>query len=308
VAVRDYIAKYVADLTGYRLEPAIRETEQLERATDSAADEAVRDWRKISDAAADAARKIDRSTGSAGISGDMRDLRTDAADTGREVGQEFASNLGESLASGDASRIVQDTGGGLIASLALAGPIGAAVAAGGALALALWNAFESTTKARRERVLTAAQTIYDGLLAQGVDFVKQWQDDVLREFFDPKSENDIARGAKAAADALGSDLGAALAGGPDSIAAYADQAYGKVERLQDLAAKGTATGAQREELERWGQIIAYVDELREQWGLADKAARDYARTVQRLPAAVQATLRPGGRDAGQVPYASGGRS
>jgi hypothetical protein len=301
VAVRDYIAKYVADLTGYRLEPAIRETEQLERATDSAADEAVRDWRKISDAAADAARKIDRSTGPGGIAGDMRDLQADAADTGREVGQEFASNLGESLASGDASRIVQDSAGGLISSLAFAGPIGAAVAAAGTIGLAFWNNFEQTTRERREAVIATASTVFQGILDEGAAFAKRFATDTLRDFLDPAQVDELSGRARKASERLGDDLAAAIVGGPDTIDAKLDEVRDRLRELEDKPSRLNLVEAGDLRV-----IEEYLSRISEGYGEAKGAAETYYRYL--LSPEVRNAVRAGARDAGQIPYASGGRS
>jgi hypothetical protein len=300
VAVRDYIAKYVADLAGYRLEPAIRETEQLQRATDSAADDAVRDWRRISDAAADAARKVDRSTGPAGISGDMRDLRADAADTGREVGQEFASNLGESLASGDASRIVQDTGGGLIASLAFAGPIGAAVAAAGTLALAFWNNFEQTTRARREAVIATASTVFQGILDEGAAFAQKFATDTLRDFLDPAQVDELSGRARKASERLGDDLAAAIVGGPDTIDAKLNDVRAKLRELEANPSRLNLAEAGDLRI-----VEEYLSRISEGYAEAKSAAETYYRYL--LSPEVRNAVRAGARDAGQIPYASGGR-
>lgn len=154
MAVRDYIAKYVADLTGYRLEPAIRETEQLEKATDSAADEAVRDWRKIADATADASRKIDRSTDQI-----KRDTTSSLGDAGREAGDEFAQNLGESISSGDVSGLLSGTVGGLVGTFGKGGPIALALGALGAVGVGVFTAWQQSA----EKAAAAAQLAFDQL-------------------------------------------------------------------------------------------------------------------------------------------------
>lgn len=94
------------------MKDAERDTEGLERA--------IKDLPKASD---DAARDIDK---------DMSKVEDSMADAGKESAQEFKQNLGESLASGDITSIIQDTAGGLVSGLS--GPLAAAAAvlAGGA--------------------------------------------------------------------------------------------------------------------------------------------------------------------------------
>lgn len=81
--------------------------------------------KRLGDAAPDSMDNVGRS---------MRDTADTAAEAGRETGQEFMSNLGEAVGSGDISGIVQGTLGGLVSSLS--GPLGlAAAAVGGVVAI-----------------------------------------------------------------------------------------------------------------------------------------------------------------------------
>ena len=290
---RDLVSRFLADVAGF-----VRGTDQVADALDDTA-------RNLDDVARqgdDTSRKLARAYDRAGdemrrsMRDSSRDVKTDLKDTGKEAGQEFANNLGQSLSSGDASRVVQDSVGGLIGSLAFAGPIGAAVAAAGAVALGFWNAFSQKTEEQAQRVRDAAATVYQGLIDEGADFAKQYAADVVRQFFDPSTVDALRDNAKAAADAIGTNLGQVLAGGQDSIAAYADKAGERITALQDVARKQPLTGAQADELQRLGDIVAYLDTIRSGWDKATKAVDGYNAALSRSAA----YAKPGSS------YASGG--
>lgn len=275
---RDLVVRFLADTL-----PFLKGSSQVRDALSDTA----RDLDDLADSGEDSARRLSQAYRRAGDSmqRDVRDsnrkLKGEVAATGKEAGAEFAQNLGQSLSSGDASRIVQDSVGGLVGSLAFAGPVGAAVAAGGAIALGLWNAFEQTTKAREQAIRDAASTIFSGLLADGADFVAQYRNDVLRNFFDPASTDEIATNAKKAADAMGENLGKVLAGSPESIAAYAEQAADKVNALQDIAAARPLTGPQADQLANLAAILEYLNTITTGWKTAEDAVNDYNAALQR---------------------------
>ena len=88
-----------------------------------------------------------------GIKSDMDKVEDEMADAGKEGAQEFKSNLGESLASGDLSTILQDTMGGLVSGLS--GPLaGAAAVFAGVAALG----FQQVQK-KAEEVAAATESI-----------------------------------------------------------------------------------------------------------------------------------------------------
>ncbi len=89
------------------MKDSAKDTEVLERA--------LKDIPKASDKMADDVKKDFDKVGDAG------------AEAGKETASEFKQNLGESLASGDLSSILQDTAGGLVSSLS--GPLALAAAA-----------------------------------------------------------------------------------------------------------------------------------------------------------------------------------
>jgi hypothetical protein len=87
-------------------------------------------------------------------------VKHQAGEAGKEVAGEFAMNLGSSLGSGDTSKVVQDSIGGVIGPLAMAGPIGLAAASGGAIALGLWNAFTQKAEQEKQRALGIIESFF----------------------------------------------------------------------------------------------------------------------------------------------------
>lgn len=152
--MRDYVAKYVADLTGYKLTPAIRETEQLEKATDSTADAVVRDWQRMERGTDRAARAMKQDADKV-----AREQKQILGDAGRDAGDEFAQNLGESLSSGDVSGLLSGTVGGLVGTFGKGGPIALALGALGAVGVGVFQAMQ----AQAEQAASAAQQAFDDL-------------------------------------------------------------------------------------------------------------------------------------------------
>lgn len=276
---RDLLVRFLADVNPFlrdtrQVEDAFRDvsrsTDDLERQGSRNADDLARAYQRAGD-------KIERESRTTG-----RAAREEFGSTGREAGQEFANNLGQSLSSGDTTRIVQDSVGGLIGSLALAGPIGVAAAAAGTIGLSFWNAFADKAATQKQAVLDAAESVYQGLLDQGADFVKQFQQDTLKEFFDPNSQNDLAKGAKEASDALHDNLGEALAGGPESIAAYADKARKKIDELIARSKARGQTGGQQQFLDlakQYQKELDYLDSIQQGWHLATTRFDQYRAAV-----------------------------
>jgi hypothetical protein len=124
------------------MKDAEKDTEALERA--------IKDLPAASDGAA---RGIDK---------DMDKVQDSMADAGTESAQEFKQNLGESLASGDISTILQDTAGGLVSGLS--GPLSiaaAAVAGVAALAFAEIQKQAEELKAFTESLGGALRSLYE---------------------------------------------------------------------------------------------------------------------------------------------------
>jgi hypothetical protein len=308
---RDLVARFLSDVQGF-----LRGSDQMA----DALEDTVRDLDKVADAGDDSARRLARAYDRAGdemrrdMADSTRSVKGDVADTGKEAGAEFAQNLGQSLASGDSSRIVQDSVGGLIGSLALAGPLGAVVAAGGAIALGLWNAFEQKTKEQKEAVLAAAGELYQGLIDQGVDFVKEFTTQTVRDFFDPSMTDTLSSKARAASKLLGDNLGNALAGGPESIAAYADEARSKLDDMIAAARAGDAGDAAQERIRALKDEVAYLDTIVQGLKDATEAADDYAGALQTATwwSKKAAENNPGGSTyrsqlGAAAPYATGSR-
>lgn len=163
MAVRDYIAKYQADLTGWDLDPAIRETQDLQRAEDelarntaTTADKVAASWREMARDVDTSGQHIDRT-----VTEVDHDTRAKLGDTGKEAGNEFVQNLGESVSSGDLSSIAQDTAGGLASTFGMAGPIGVAfagLATGASLIFA-------GIQAHAQKVSEATSAAFDDLIS-----------------------------------------------------------------------------------------------------------------------------------------------
>lgn len=308
---RDLVARFLSDVQGF-----LRGSDQMADALDDTA----RDLDKVADAGDESARRLAKAYDRAGDSmkRDMKDstrgIKADVADTGKEAGAEFAQNLGQSLASGDASRIVQDSAGGLIGSLALAGPLGAVAATGAAIALGLWNSFEQKTREQKEAVLATAGEVYQGLLDQGADFVKQFTTNVVRDFFDPAMQDTLSGKARAASQLLGDNLGEALAGGPDSIAQYADDARVKLDEMVAAARAGDAGDEAQARIRALKDEVAYLDTIVQGLKDAKTAADDYAGALKNAAwyASKAAEYGPGGSTyqsqlGAAAPYATGTR-
>lgn len=162
MAVRDYVAKYQADLTGYDLDPAIRETQDLERAQDelaratgTMADRVAADWRDMARDVDRAADAMDRTT-----DGVQRDTRETFRETGTEAGQEFVQNLGETISSGDLSGLAAGTAGGLASTFGMMGPIGAAFAGLATGASLVFGQIQASA----EKLKAAASSAFEDLI------------------------------------------------------------------------------------------------------------------------------------------------
>ena len=157
MAVRDYVAKYVADLTGYKLTPAIRETDQLERATDQTADAIVADWRRAERGTDQASRAMAADADHAG-----KQVKAKLGEAGAEAGSEFASNLGESISSGDTAGLLSGTVGGLAASFGATGPIGLALAGLATVAVTVFGQMQAAAEKAKQAAEDAFEELVNG--------------------------------------------------------------------------------------------------------------------------------------------------
>lgn len=147
MADRPFVFRFASDVADL-----LRGTKKAETALDAVADELkrvdsvgstatdqlTRDLRKVGEAAEAAERDI--KTAFRKVPDDVDAGTGNVAESGRELGAEFAQNLGEGLSSGDITSLAQDTAGGLVSAFsAIGGPIGlafAGVAAGAATVFA----------------------------------------------------------------------------------------------------------------------------------------------------------------------------
>lgn len=238
MAVRDYVAKYVADLTGYRLTPAIRETEQLERQTDNTADSVVRDWQRME-------RGVDRASRSMKQDADRiaREQKAILGDAGREAGDEFAQNLGESISSGDIGGLLSGTVGGLVGTFGKGGPIALALGALGAVGVGVFQAMQQ----QAQQAAAAAQQAFDDIQQGATDQAKI--DSFLTDRFGgtQKGWEQLARYSQASGIAI-TDIAKALAdGGPrardmadrfDAILRNAYETQGTLDKTNSVLIDG----------------------------------------------------------------------
>jgi hypothetical protein len=175
----------------------LKGTDQVEAALEDLADESgdlardvERDAERMGRAYKDAARKADRA-GDDLNNGFGRKARKVGADAGKETGNEFAANLGESLSSGNLEDLATDTAGGLVASFGPAGPVGIALAGLAAVAAIQFGKMKADAAKLKEQVDAVWGALWDegraAALAEAKKQVEQFfrdqgdqADDVVR--------------------------------------------------------------------------------------------------------------------------------
>lgn len=241
--------EFVAEVAQY-----LRETKKLEVSTEDIANallavsnssgdlerklgKAMRDAEKDVDALTRAIKDLpdatDRAADAAGK--DFKRLGDDAREAGREVGDEFKQNLGESLASGDLGDLFADTIGGLISSLK--GPVGAAAAVVGTGALLIFNKMKEDYQQTIDAMNTAAQTLVEKQLELGRQYLFQTErlqamQDIVKE--DPQLWGKV----RVAAEEVGFTLEDVMNGMLGSTA----EADAFRRKLQDAVKQGTDLG------------------------------------------------------------------
>jgi len=155
VAVRDYVARFLADVTGYQLDKAERDTENLERTVDDTADKVARDWRDMANASERAARDMGDAARKGGD-----DVKGKLRGTGSEIGAEFSENIGEAFRGGD----LRDTFLETLTSLGPAlGGVGLALGAGAALINGMIQGVEEEAANLRQSVKDAYTSAIDAV-------------------------------------------------------------------------------------------------------------------------------------------------
>jgi len=238
------------------LERAIKE---VPKATDQAADKAVRDFDRVGDSADEA---------------------------GREVGDEFKQNLGESLASGDIEDLLSDTLGGLVAGLK--GPVGLAAAAFAGIAAVAFN--EARKQAEEVKVFAEAwASSIESLFTQGVArATKLEQLEAFNTFLKESAEQ--IRGMGGAFRDAGVDQQAFLISafeGGDALQRQRDALMEIVEQGSRVVV--TATGAveiRTQEAKAAADLIGYLDgvagkqgEISDELGTQATASQAYAQQL-----------------------------
>lgn len=223
---RDLVTRFLSDVL-----PFLRGTDKVEDAFHDVADAQDKLVREGQDASRDVGRayermgdKIKRETRDA-----TRDTKQSFKETGKEAGQEFVSNLGESISSGDLSGVASDTAGGLAATFGMAGPIGIAFAA---LATGVSLKFAEIA-AKAEAMRQKVQSEFDAI-RQGADDQANL-DRRLEEAFGTTSEGitELRRMAGEVGVSFDDLVEALIDGGPEAQA-LADKFRAQYDQLQKV--------------------------------------------------------------------------
>lgn len=153
MAVRDYVARFLADVSGYKLDRAERETEDLERTVDDTADKVARDWRDMANAAERSARDM----GDAARKG-ATDTKGRLNSTAGEIGSEFSENIGEAFRNGDLKGTLLETFTSLGPAL---GGAGILIGAGAAIINGMISGVEERASELRQAVKDAYTAAID---------------------------------------------------------------------------------------------------------------------------------------------------
>jgi hypothetical protein len=300
---RDLVVRFVSDVREFvkgtdKIDDALRDTARdLDRVAEAGEDSA-RDLARAYDRAAD---KIKRDTRDA-----TRNVKADVADTGKEAGAEFASNMGEAISSGDWSSVANDTAGGLSAALLTAGPVGAVAGA----AVALGGIFLARFQADAAKVKALAAATFDayrdGLLEQAE------KEDLLTQLLGAESYDEALRKLGRLAREAGEDAGTVA----DALVEGGSQAQQLLRRLDKVEAKKLAVRGglvDADEIKAAQELAGYLDTAAQARADAAESAR-VERDMTRQTAGVLAktyrgsSYAPGGSTyQSQVPYTSGGR-
>jgi hypothetical protein len=269
---RDVVVKFLNDTAQF-----LRGTDQMSDAYDDLAD----DQRELANQGERSARELARAYDTAGdkIARDAqqsgRKVKRAYGDVGKEAGQEFASNLGESISSGDLSGLAGGTAAGLAGTFGATGPIGAALTL---LGVAGATAF-AKIKTAAEEAGQAANDAFEQILSRASDEEK------LRsrlELYFGSYEEGLAKIAQLSED-TGiplAEIGDALIKGGAPARALADEA----ERMADAMGKvrgGGRVGAivTPAEATRLRKLAEYLDRTAD---ATDRAAAAEERRARAL--------------------------
>jgi hypothetical protein len=234
VASKPIRIEFVAEVAQY-----LRDTKKLEVSTEDIADalnattkdaqelerklgKAMKSAEKDTESLERVLRDLPKATGAAAKAADddFRKIGDDARDAGREVGEEFRQNLGESLSSGSMEDLVSDTLGGIVGSMK--GPLGLAAAGVAGVGALIFNRLKEDWQATTEAMKSAAQGLVDTQIEVGRQLLfnaerQQAMQDLVKE--DPKLWADIREQAETLGLTL-EDVGDAIFGSKEETAAF----------------------------------------------------------------------------------------
>lgn len=170
MAGRPIVIEFAANVRDF-----LKGTRDVERATGDIADElkdATRDAERFEREFQQSMRDAEREAGrtSRSVEGDFRDMSGEMGEIGQDAGDEFVSNIGEAVSSGDIGGLIEGTLGGIVGGLK--GPVGLAA---GALAGVAVVAFQQVRE-EAERMAAWSDSWAQGFrdqVAQARDELKQ---------------------------------------------------------------------------------------------------------------------------------------
>lgn len=292
---RDLVVRFLSDVKGF-----LNGTQDMEEALRDVA----RDEERVADVGEESARRLARAYDRAAdsITRDQRraqkDVREGFADTSREVGDEFAENVGEAFRSGDYLGAIQETFTSLTPALGAVGlGIGAAIGVGAGIVA---NINES-----REKVKAAASDLFEAMRA---GFLEQAdRENLLMAALGTEDPAEAYRELSSMAKRLGvdvSDLFAEVVSGGRAKTAIDD-----FEKRVNAGIEAQARARQAPDptlLANWKEYADRVEFVRDTILLANEALSTQRRIVQSIPASYYTST---GYGSGQgIPsYATGGR-
>jgi hypothetical protein len=267
---RDIVVRFVADVLDF-----VRDSDRMVDALEDQ-QRALKDVERVGERSA---RELEQAYERAG-----REIREDAkrtgrqtkdayGDVGKEAGDEFAQNLGESLSSGDVSGLLSGTVGGLVGTFGKGGPIALALGAMGAVGVGVFQLWQQ----KAQDAATAAQTAFDELLDNATK--EQRFRNRLEELFGTYEEGlrEVVK--------MSDRTGTSVADIADALAYGGKPARELAERMREQA--DAVLDANRYNRIRAGQTQAEVDAAR---ALADYASKS-ADAAERGRAAEEARAR-----------------
>lgn len=165
---RDFLARFISDTKRFDTDDVVRGLDDVADTSTDAARTVDKAFDKISRSAADAGHDVE-AVGKEAF-----------GEAGKEVGAEFAQNVGQGLASGNVQTLAQDTAGGLVSAFAnLGGPVGLALAPVAAAAAGIFAGIQANAQKTRE----AVASMFEDILAEA-DKTQRFRTAIESEFGD----------------------------------------------------------------------------------------------------------------------------